>query len=121
MLVSHKGSFVHDEIFAKNMIRYDPFPVSCQKDSPWKVATDGRTYLLESHLKFPGMNLLGVLVDTFSTKPKARISFHQTSHSTVLCHRVDRLFSRRRYDHPWAATKNRGKKITGKSHDTMTA
>ena len=121
VLVSHKGSFFHDEIFTKNMIRYDPFPVSCQKDSPWKVATDERTYLLESHLKFPGMNLLRVLVDTFSTKPKARISFHQTSHSTVLCHRVDRLFSRRRYDHPWAATKNRGKKITGKSHDTMTA
>ena len=24
------------------MIRYDPFPVSCQKDSPWKVATDER-------------------------------------------------------------------------------
>ena len=40
MLVSHKGSFVHDEIFTKNMIRYDPFPVSCLKDSPWKVATD---------------------------------------------------------------------------------
>ena len=105
----------------KNMIRNDPFPVSCQKDSPWKVATDERTYLLESHLKFPGTNLLSVLVDTFSTKPKARISFHQTSHSTVLCHSVDRLFSRRRYDHPWAETKNRGKKITGRSHDAMTA
>ena len=92
------------------MIRYDPFPVSCQKDSTWKVATDERTYLLEFHLKFPGMNLLRVLVDTFSTKPKARKSFHQTSHSTVLCHGVDRLFSRRRYYHPWAKTKNRGKK-----------
>ena len=105
-----QGQFCSRWNLRKNMIRYDPFPVSCQKDSTWKVATDERTYLLEFHLKFPGMNLLRVLVDTFSTKPKARKSFHQTSHSTVLCHGVDRLFSRRRYDYPWAKTKNRGKK-----------
>ena len=69
-LVSYKGSFAHGEIRRKHMIRYDP--VSCLKDIPWKVATDERAYLFESHLKFPGMSLLRVLVDAFSTKPKAQ-------------------------------------------------
>ena len=64
-LVSRKGSFVHDEIFTKNKIKYDPFPVGCPKDIPRKVVTDETTYLLESNLQFPGMNLFRVLVDTF--------------------------------------------------------
>ena len=64
-LVSDKGSFVHDEIFVKNLIKYDPFPVSCLKDIPWKVVTDETEHLFESNLQFPGMNLLRVLVDTF--------------------------------------------------------
>ena len=49
----------------KNMIKFDPFPLSCLKDIPWKEATDETTYLLEPHLHFPGMNFLKVLVDTF--------------------------------------------------------
>ena len=68
-LVLHKGSFVHDEIFAKDITKLDPFLVSCLKDIPRKVATDKTTNLLESHLQFPELNLLKVLVrpDTFLT------------------------------------------------------
>ena len=41
-----------DEISQKN-IKYHPFPMRCLKDTPWKVATDEITYLLQSHLQFP--------------------------------------------------------------------
>ena len=49
---SYKDNPVLDEISQKN-IKYHPFPMRCLKDTPWKVATDEITYLLQSHLQFP--------------------------------------------------------------------
>ena len=45
----------------KKSNKFYPFPVTGLKDTSWKVATDEITYLLQSHLQFPGFfnQLLG--------------------------------------------------------------
>ena len=93
---SHKGSFTHDEMSTKKIVEVEIFLVD---------------------LSFSGLDKLFVCMlsrpiwDEFPQSPgryyfelNRKLIFAQAfvrlSYSTVLYHKVDRLFSRSRYDHP---------------------